>query len=150
MSMVLQEMLASESPAGGHVRCRASGHDHSNTLCLTVMVFPQHSAVQLHCTALTCVLVVPARSHELTVTIPPVGSHGYQVSRDGANGCQPVPGDPDGAGPREDVLPALPDALWHQAPACRRHHPQGKLTRLTPSSHMDYLDMLFSLGSIHL
>ena len=32
MSMVLQEMLASESPAGGHVRCRASGHDHSNTL----------------------------------------------------------------------------------------------------------------------
>ena len=49
-----------------------------------------------------------------------------QVSGDGADGCQPVPGDPHGPGPRENVLPALPDSLWHQAPALRWDHPQGK------------------------
>ena len=47
---------------------------------------------------------------------------GLQVPGDGADGRQPVPGDPDGAGPREAVLPALPDAVRHQAPARRRHH----------------------------
>lgn len=35
-------------------------------------------------------------------------------------------GDSDGAGPREAVLLAVPDAVWHQAPARCRNHPQGK------------------------
>ncbi|KAM7382058.1 hypothetical protein PAMA_012765 [Pampus argenteus] len=48
------------------------------------------------------------------------------VSSDGADGCQPLPGDSDGAGPREAVLPALPDAVWNQTPACCRHHTQGE------------------------
>lgn len=49
-----------------------------------------------------------------------------QVSGDGANGCQPMPGDPYGPRPREDVLPAIPDPLWNQAPALCWHNPQGK------------------------
>lgn len=40
-----------------------------------------------------------------------------------------MPGDPHGPGPREDVLSALPDPLWHQAPALCWHHPQGNRTR---------------------
>lgn len=51
--------------------------------------------------------------------------HSFQVSGDGADGCQPLPGDPHGPGPREDVLPALPDPLWHPTPALCWHHPQG-------------------------
>lgn len=39
-----------------------------------------------------------------------------------------MPGDSDGAGPREDVLPALPDAVWHQTSALGRHHTQGGKT----------------------
>ncbi len=49
-----------------------------------------------------------------------------QVSSDGADGCQPLPGHSDGAGPREAVLPALPDAVRNQTPACCRHHTQGE------------------------
>lgn len=48
-----------------------------------------------------------------------------QLPCDGADGRQLVPGDSDGAGPREDVLPALPDAVWHQASSLGRHHTQG-------------------------
>ena len=33
------------------------------------------------------------------------------------------PGDQHGPGPWEDVLPPLPDALWHQTPPPRRHYP---------------------------
>lgn len=36
-----------------------------------------------------------------------------------------MPGDSDGAGPREDVLPALSDAVRHQTSALCRHHSQG-------------------------
>lgn len=49
-----------------------------------------------------------------------------QVPGDGADGCKPVPGDSDGAGPREAFLPALPDAVWDQTPACCWHHSQGE------------------------
>lgn len=49
-----------------------------------------------------------------------------QVSGDGADGRKPVPGDPDGAGPREAFVPALPDAVWDQTPARGWHHPQGE------------------------
>lgn len=49
-----------------------------------------------------------------------------QVSCDGADGCQPLPGDSDGAGPREAFLPALPDAVWNQTPTRSRHHTQGE------------------------
>lgn len=37
-----------------------------------------------------------------------------------------MPGDSDGTGPREDVLPAVPDVMWNQTPALSRHHPQGE------------------------
>lgn len=36
------------------------------------------------------------------------------LPRDGVDGCQLMPGDPDGLGPREDELPAIPDAVRHQ------------------------------------
>lgn len=36
-----------------------------------------------------------------------------------------MPGDSDGAGPREDVLLALSDVVRHQTPALCRHHSQG-------------------------
>lgn len=48
-----------------------------------------------------------------------------QLPCDGADGCQLVPGDSDGAGPRKDVLPALSDAVRHQTSALCRHHSQG-------------------------
>ena len=38
---------------------------------------------------------------------------GFQVLGDGAYGCQSVPGNTDGPGPRENVVPAVPDAVWH-------------------------------------
>ena len=53
----------------------------------------------------------------------------FKVSGDGVDGCQPLPGDPHGPGPWEDVLSALPDPLWHQAPALCWHYPQGNKTR---------------------
>ena len=49
-----------------------------------------------------------------------------QVPSDGADGCQLVPGDSDGAGPRENVLPALPDVVWYQTSALSWHYSQGK------------------------
>lgn len=52
-----------------------------------------------------------------------------QVPSDGADGRQPLSGDSDGAGSREAVLPALPDVVWHQTPARRRDHTQGKSRR---------------------
>ncbi|GIY53729.1 stress-activated protein kinase JNK [Caerostris darwini] len=55
-----------------------------------------------------------------------------QVLGDGADGRQPVPGDPDGPGSREDVLPALSDALWNQAPAFRWNHSQGEEDAFCP------------------
>lgn len=59
-----------------------------------------------------------------------------QIFGDGADGCQPVPGHSDGAGPREAVLPALPDVVWYQTPPCCWHHSQGKrqLSRLDGDS----------------
>ena len=59
---------------------------------------------------------------------PPEESGGVPrpVHRDGADGRQPLPGDQHGPGPREDVLPALPDALRDQAPASGGNHTQGE------------------------
>ena len=48
-----------------------------------------------------------------------------QVPCNGADGCQPVPGNTDGSGSRADVVPALPDALWHQASPLGWNHPQS-------------------------
>lgn len=50
----------------------------------------------------------------------------FQVLSDGAYGCQFMPGDSDGARPWENVLPALPDAMWNQASALSGHHSQGR------------------------
>lgn len=52
-----------------------------------------------------------------------------QVFGDGADGCQPVPGDSDGAGPRAAFLPALPDAVRDQTSACSWHHSQGEILK---------------------
>ena len=52
-----------------------------------------------------------------------------QLPRDGADGCQLVPGDSDGARPRENVLPALPDAVWNQTSALSWHYSQGRNAR---------------------
>lgn len=60
-----------------------------------------------------------------------------QVSGDGADGREPVPGDPDGAGPREAFLPALPDAVWDQTPACGRHHSQGERHMRAKGQHQN-------------
>lgn len=60
-----------------------------------------------------------------------------QVSSDGADGCKPVPGDSDGAGPREAFLPALPDAVWDQTPACCWHHSQGEIHMHTIGQHQN-------------
>lgn len=49
-----------------------------------------------------------------------------RVPGDGADGRQPLPGDTDGPGPREDELPALPDALRHQAFASRWNYTSGE------------------------
>lgn len=49
----------------------------------------------------------------------------FQVPSYGADGCQSVSGDSDGARPRENVLPALSDAVWYQTPALSWHHSQG-------------------------
>lgn len=49
-----------------------------------------------------------------------------QVFSDGADGCQPVPGHSDGAGPREAFLSPLSDAVWYKTPPCCGHHSQGK------------------------
>ncbi len=49
-----------------------------------------------------------------------------QILGDGADGRQPVPGHSDGAGPREAVLSALSNVVWHQTPPCCRHHSQGR------------------------
>lgn len=35
-------------------------------------------------------------------------------------------GDSDGAGPRADVVLAVPDAVRHQTPPLRWDHPQGE------------------------
>lgn len=43
-----------------------------------------------------------------------------RVFSDGADGRQPLPGDTNGSRPRANVLPALPDAVRHQAPALGR------------------------------
>ena len=48
-----------------------------------------------------------------------------RVSGDGADGRQPVPGDTNGPGPRAHELPALSDAVWHQASPFSRHNTQG-------------------------
>lgn len=49
----------------------------------------------------------------------------------GADGCKSLPGDSDGTGPREDVLPAVPDVVWNQTPALSRYHPQGEKHQYT-------------------
>lgn len=49
-----------------------------------------------------------------------------QLSSHGADGRQPVPGDSDGARPRENVLPALPDAVRDQTSALSGHYSQGR------------------------
>lgn len=49
-----------------------------------------------------------------------------QVFGHGTNGCQPVPGDTNGAGPRTNVILTLPDVVWHQTPAFRWDHSQGE------------------------
>lgn len=54
-----------------------------------------------------------------------------RLSGDGADGREPLPSHTDGPGPRAHVLPALPDALRHQAFAFRRDHTQGKNIRYT-------------------
>lgn len=60
-----------------------------------------------------------------------------QVSGDGADGRKPVPGDSDGTGPREAFLPALPDAVWDQTPACGWHHSQGETHMRANVQHQD-------------
>lgn len=49
-----------------------------------------------------------------------------RLSSDGADGCQPVPSDPDGFGPWANVLLALPNAMWHQTSSLCWNNPQGK------------------------
>lgn len=49
-----------------------------------------------------------------------------RLSSDGADGCQPVPSYSNGFGPWANVLLALPNALWYQAPSLCRNNPQGK------------------------
>lgn len=63
-----------------------------------------------------------------------------QVPVYGADGCQPVPGDPDGAGSRAAVLSALPDAVWHQAPSRRGHHTQGRRTNTHALPSLTFLE----------
>lgn len=63
----------------------------------------------------------PERVHAATVA----RRVSRRVSGDGADGREPVPGDPDGSRPRAHVVPPLPDAVRHQALALRRHYPQG-------------------------
>lgn len=41
-----------------------------------------------------------------------------------------MPGDSDGAWPWENVLPALPDAVWYQTSALSRHYSQGRRASL--------------------
>lgn len=52
----------------------------------------------------------------------------------GAHGRQPVPGHPDGPGPRADVVPAVPNAVRHQASPLGGHHSPGRLSRRIASS----------------
>lgn len=59
------------------------------------------------------------RVHAATVA----GRVSRRVSGDGAHGCKPMPGDPDGLGPRAHVIPPVPDALRHKALALRWHYP---------------------------
>lgn len=51
-----------------------------------------------------------------------------QLPGNGVNGCQPVPGHSDGAGPWENVLPSVPNALWNQASSLCGDYSQGKGT----------------------
>jgi hypothetical protein len=44
------------------------------------------------------------------------------VSCYGADGCKPLPGDTDGLGPWEDVIPFVPNAVWHQTSPLSWHH----------------------------
>jgi len=61
----------------------------------------------------------PERVHAATIA----GRVSRRVSGDGAHGRKPMPGDPDGSGSRAYVVSSLPDAVWHQALALRRHYP---------------------------
>lgn len=65
------------------------------------------------------------RSAECIHTTEESGGVPGRVPGDGADGREPVPGDPDGPGPRAHELPALPDAVRHQASASCWDHPQG-------------------------
>ena len=48
-----------------------------------------------------------------------------QLHCDGADGWKPMSRHAAGAGPREDLVPSLSDAVWHQTSPFCQTHPQG-------------------------
>lgn len=58
-----------------------------------------------------------------------------------------MPGDSNGARPRENVLPALPDAVRDQTSALSRHHTQGRLFHCSAEHGKQVLMFLVLAGS---
>ena len=72
------------------------------------------------------VLPTDNRSAERVHAATVAGRVSRRILGDGADGREPVPGDTDGSGSRAHVLPALSDALRHQALTLGRYHSQGE------------------------